>query len=349
MKFGITSLLQNPGDDRPDHAVIDDHLALAEQAEALGFDSYWAPEHHCTEYSLGPDALQTLTYVAGATERIELGTCVVVLPWRDPVHVAEQIAFLDIVSKGRLYVGFGRGNAEREYAWFRIPMDESRGRFSEGFAIIKDLLSDTGETRGGQFYPVPKARLRPRPRSEITERFLMAAVSPESAEIAAKLDAGIMLVGDAPDQGDKVRRHRETLGVKAADRVACMLNWLVVADTDERARALAEPYLRQFSLLAGMHYGNLAELGKYKDYESWGKRAAAAGSASLDDRVAQQMATCVIGSPETCIRKLEDIESRVGINHFVGMVGFGGMSREEAEHSMQLYAKEIVPHFRAKT
>ena len=264
------------------------------------------------------------------------------------MHVAEQIAFLDIVSKGRLSVGFGRGNAEREYAWFRIPLQESRARFAEGFGIVKDLLSGDGQTSGGEHYPVPPARLRPRPRSDITERFLMAAVSPESAQIAAELGTGLLLVGDAPDQGDKVRRHRELLGPLAASRSACMLNWVVVADSDEEARSEAEPYLRQFTLLAGMHYGNLAELGRYEDYRSWGERAAAAGNASLEERVARQLDTCVVGSPETCVRKLEEIRARVGIDHFVGMVGFGGMPRERAERSLRLYAQEVVPHFRSE-
>jgi len=77
-----------------------------------------------------PDVVQFLTYMAGRTSRIQLGTGVIVLPWHDPVRVAEQIAMVDILSRGRLLVGFGRGAAKLEYDGFRIPMDEARERLS---------------------------------------------------------------------------------------------------------------------------------------------------------------------------------------------------------------------------
>ena len=115
MKIGTDiSVLAEPG--RSDAAVLAEHLSLGDLAEPLGFDSLFGLAHHFTGYSMSPAPLQLLTYYAGRTSRITLGTCVIVLPWQDPIRVAEQIAYLDLLCGGRCLFGFGRGAASAEYA-----------------------------------------------------------------------------------------------------------------------------------------------------------------------------------------------------------------------------------------
>jgi len=127
MKVGIAlNMLSEPP--RPDVAVVSDHLAMGDLAEPLGFDSLFALEHHFTGYAMSPAPLQLLAYFAGRTKRITFGTAVIVLPWHDPIRVAEEIALLDILCGGRCLFGFGRGAASVEYAGFRIPMGEARPR-----------------------------------------------------------------------------------------------------------------------------------------------------------------------------------------------------------------------------
>jgi alkanesulfonate monooxygenase SsuD/methylene tetrahydromethanopterin reductase-like flavin-dependent oxidoreductase (luciferase family) len=98
MEVGMGLIFQNPKGTRTDAQLYADELRLADQAEGLGFDSIWTIEHHFTDYSLSPDPIQFLTYMAGRTERVKLGTMVIVLPWHDPVRVAESVSVLDIVS-----------------------------------------------------------------------------------------------------------------------------------------------------------------------------------------------------------------------------------------------------------
>ena len=125
MRVGIAlNMLSQEG--RPDATVLAEHLALGDLAEPLGFDSLFALEHHFTGYAMSPSPTQLLSYFAGRTKRITLGTAVIVLPWHDPVRIAEEIALLDILSGGRCLLGFGRGAASVEYAGFRIPMEEAR-------------------------------------------------------------------------------------------------------------------------------------------------------------------------------------------------------------------------------
>ena len=143
MKVGIAlNMLCQAG--RSDASVVGEHLALGDLAEPLGFDSLFALEHHFTGYAMSPAPTQLLAYYAGRTKRIQLGTAVIVLPWHDPVRVAEQIALLDILCGGRCLFGFGRGAASVEYEGFRIPMEEARPRFVEAAQIVVKALS--GET-----------------------------------------------------------------------------------------------------------------------------------------------------------------------------------------------------------
>ena len=134
MKIGVAlSILAQAG--RSDVAVFKEHLALGDLAEPLGFDSLFALEHHFTGYAMSPAPTQLLAYFAGRTKRVALGTAVIVLPWHDPIRVAEQIALLDILCGGRCLFGFGRGAASVEYEGFRIPMGEARPRFAEAAQI----------------------------------------------------------------------------------------------------------------------------------------------------------------------------------------------------------------------
>ena len=126
MHVGYSAIFQNPDDALSDYEVYRNELRLAELAEPLGFESIWSVEHHFTDYTMCPDVVQFLTYMAGRTERAKLGTMVVVLPWHDPMRVAEKVAMLDNISGGRVILGIGRGLGRVEFEGFRVDMNESR-------------------------------------------------------------------------------------------------------------------------------------------------------------------------------------------------------------------------------
>src|SRR3989442_13837338 len=170
MKAGIAlNMLSEPG--RPDVAVVSEHLAMGDLAEPLGFDSLFALEHHFTGYAMSPAPLQLLAYFAGRTQRIVFGTSVIVLPWHDPIRVAEEIPLLDILCGGRCLFGFGRGAASVEYAGFRIPMEEARPRFVEAAQIIVKALAQDSFEHQGEFFQIPRPPIRPRPISPPERRF----------------------------------------------------------------------------------------------------------------------------------------------------------------------------------
>ena len=96
----------------------------------------WPVEHHFTDYSMCPDNMQFLSYVAGRTTRLGLATGAIIVPWNDPMRVVEKMVLLDHLSDGRAILGLGRGLARREYRGMRQDMDEARERFNEGAEII---------------------------------------------------------------------------------------------------------------------------------------------------------------------------------------------------------------------
>ncbi|HIF95508.1 MAG TPA: LLM class flavin-dependent oxidoreductase, partial [Myxococcales bacterium] len=129
MQVGLLMVFQNFEDGTTDQAAWERDIQLANLAEPLGFDTLSAVEHHFSNYAMSPDNLQFLSYMAGQTQKIGLLTGAVILPWNDPLRVAERMIVLDHLSQGRALFGIGRGLALREYETFGIDMNEARERF----------------------------------------------------------------------------------------------------------------------------------------------------------------------------------------------------------------------------
>jgi alkanesulfonate monooxygenase SsuD/methylene tetrahydromethanopterin reductase-like flavin-dependent oxidoreductase (luciferase family) len=181
-----------------DARVWDEEIRLARLAADLGFDCLWSAEHHFNDYSFVPDNLQLMSYLTAVCPDIDLGTAAVIIPWHDPLRVAEQSAVLDLLSKGRLRLGLGRGLARREFAAFRMSMDESRERFDEAAPMIVNALN-TGFIEGdGKFYKQPRIEIRPRPQYSFDGRIYAVASSEDSVLSAAKLGAHMVMFADRP-------------------------------------------------------------------------------------------------------------------------------------------------------
>ena len=148
MDVGYFMIFSNYGwDGQPDGVTWKEELKLCDIAADLGFDCLWSAEHHFADYSFVPDNLQLMTHLAAKYPHIDVGTAAVILPWHDPLRVAEQVVMLDLLSEGRLRFGVGRGLARREFEAFRLSMDESRQRFDEASAMIINAL-ETGFIEG---------------------------------------------------------------------------------------------------------------------------------------------------------------------------------------------------------
>mgnify|MGYP002629854947 CR=1 FL=1 len=350
MKIGTDlSVLAQPG--RSDASVLAEHLALGELAEPLGFDSLFGLEHHFTGYSMSPHPLQLLSYFAAKTKRITLGTCVIVLPWHDPIRVAEQIAYLDLLCGGRCMFGFGRGAASVEYAGFRIPMEEARPRFAEAAQLVTKALRDEVFEWDGEFYKIPKMSIRPRPISHPERRFYASSVSPESAEIMAKLGFGMMVImqNEWVKAAADIQSFREiAMSVGHTPRPPVILTNVSVAESREEAKERATQYLGAKWDSIDNHYRfSDGHLGSVKGYESYGKMAKT--YSKLKDVEARNKLTefyvdiQIVGTPQDCIEQIAELQRLTGTDHIVCDFSYGGMPHHEGEMNMRRFAESVMP------
>src|SRR5438067_1566830 len=237
MRVGMTVVFQNPHDGQSDHAVYADELRLADLAEPLGFDSIWGVEHHFTDYTMCPDVLEFLTYMAGRTRRVQLGSMVVVLPWHDPVRVGRD-----------------------ELAQYRAAYREVNGT---------DPLPTV--CAGWTFCDPDAGRAR---------------------EMAVRYIGGYW---------DSVLRHYE----------------------------LAKDHLKHT-----------------KGYEYYGRMSEIAAEHGTDALSEFFLSLQVWGTPEQCYAKVAGIRERVGCDTFVACFRYAGMPVDEAERSMRLFAREVLPELK---
>jgi alkanesulfonate monooxygenase SsuD/methylene tetrahydromethanopterin reductase-like flavin-dependent oxidoreductase (luciferase family) len=351
MKVGIAlNCLHQPG--RSDAAVMSEHLAMGDLAEPLGFDSLFALEHHFTGYAMSPAPTQLLSYYAGRTRRIQLGTAVIVLPWHDPVRVAEQIALLDILCGGRCVFGFGRGAASVEYEGFRIPMGEARPRFVEAAQIIVKALANETFEHQGEFYQIPRTAIRPRAISHPERRFYASAVSPDSAEIMAKLGFGVLMVmqNEWPKAAEDIARYREIATASGhTPRPPIILTNVCCAEDRQEAQERAFRYLGLKWQSIDDHYhfsdGHLATV---KGYESYGKMARTYAKISESAETKKKatdfyVSIQIVGTPADCLEQIRELQRCTGMEHLVTEFSFGGLPHEEAEVNMRLFADRLLP------
>ncbi len=321
-------------------------------AERLGFDSIWTLDHHFTGYVMSPDPVALLMYVAGRTQRIQLGTAVIVLPWHDPVEVAEKIALLDLVSGGRTIYGFGRGAASIEYAGFRIPMEEARERFVESALIIRKGLTQESFSHDGKYYKVPEIQIRPRAISHPENRFYASSVSPESAEIMAKLGFGVLIIAQRSweDTAADYRRYCEAaLASGHQPRPPIGLFNVLVADDAHEAEDLAAVHMGAMFDSIDRHYRfSDGHLSSVKGYEFYAKLAKTYTKLSADEQAKAKAVEFyrslhAAGTAAQVLEKFRYIHHTVPLEHAIGTFAFGGLPYAKLERSFKLFAEKVLP------
>jgi alkanesulfonate monooxygenase SsuD/methylene tetrahydromethanopterin reductase-like flavin-dependent oxidoreductase (luciferase family) len=334
---------------RPDREVFGEELEIARIADDSGFDSVWTIEHHFTPYTMVTNPLQYLTYIAGITENVDLGTMVVVLPWHNPVRVAEDVNMLDaFLGEGReVILGVGRGLGRREYNGLGIDQNEARGRFDESLQVLKELLTTGRCDFDGEHFSVHGVRLRPQLTRDLSHNLWCAGGTPESVAIIAKNDVNPLIIPttslDTSLQVAKsyvTQRHEAGHGPAAHTKLAL---WTYVAETTEEAEAGAEQYMCEYSDSALRHYEMLGEhLKTLKGYEAYG-----AMSDLLRENKSLFLRSFVEshpwGTPDQTIARATELAEAFGTNEIMFVFKYGSMPIDKARASMNLFAREVMP------
>ena len=333
----------------PDAKNMDDTLYMGELVEPLGYDSIWATEHYGSAYSMQPNPLQYLAYWAGRTNRVDVGTAVIVAPWWNPVRLASEISMLDLLLKGRrLHLGIGRGIAPHEYASLGYPIEKSHKYF---YDVINAIKASDGAERfefQGEIYDIPPTTIRPQARhkGELTKDIKVAFTTEASAQLAAENGLGQMFVAgdDVDEMISKVQRFnkiRKGLGLPP-DQPTTLL-WMYCAETEAEAEE-GWTYFHNQLTAAQHHYFEWNNPGYegIHGYEEYLKRQNA-DIGTADAGLAARRATQPIGTPDKIIERIKKLQQTISLEKVVLHVFYGGMPRDKAEKSLRLFAKEVLP------
>jgi len=352
MHVGMGVIFQATDPKRSDHDVYQAELKLGDLAEPLGFDSIWGVEHHFTDYTMCPDVLQYLSYFAGRTTRVQLGSMVVVLPWHNPMRVAEQIAVLDHQSNGRFIFGMGRGLGRVEFEGYGVDQNNAREIFVESAQMLIEGLERGWCEFDGKHIKQKRRDIRPRPFKSFKGRTYAAAVSPESSEIMAKLGIGLLVIPQKPWDAvvaEMSNYRRIYAQVNHAEAPPPILAGWVFCDKDAaRAEAMAREYIGGYWGTVLKHYELVGDhLGKLKGYESYGAmqkmvQEPAQREAMIDFFLGLQ----IWGTPDQCYDRVVDFAARLGAETFNGVFSYAGMPYDMAAKNMRLFAAEVLPRLK---
>ena len=331
MRFGLFGGAQAPRttDGDPGRGFCE-FIENSVEAERLGLYSTFLVEHHFSGSGQVSAPLDLLSWVAARTSSIRLGTAVLVLPWHDPVLLAERAATLDLLSGGRLDFGIGKGYRHSEFAGFCLPTEEAEARFDESLAVIvKAWRSDEPFSHAGRFWHYHEIVVEPPTAQKPHPPVWIAAGAPESIRKVAALGANLLLDQFASTEAIVERLALFKAECEARDRafdpmdVAVARNLYVACDADDASAALA----RQASI-----HDRMIERSRGPDGSRRSHIMAYADEAGATE------AHALFGPPEVIIKGLRTLQA-VGVRYVLMSGG------EATRQSMRRFAAEVMPAF----
>lgn len=338
MRFGFMEDFRNPVKwRRPFHDFYEGILGQIQRAEAAGFDNVWLTEHHFTEDGYNPALLPTAAAIAARTQRIRIGTFILLLPYQHPVRCAEDVVCADIFSNGRFDFGIGQGYSYHE--WNALCMDRSeRGeRMREGIDIIKRLFTEDKVTYDGKFTQIKDLRLSPKPVQDPYPPIWIGARGPKAIRNAARM--GYHLMGTiGPDPAPLYQETLREEGKDPADFKIAQLRMVYTAKTDDQAWDEVQDHM--FHLME--FYQDI--LSEAKDAE--GDADPLPFDRPEDMRNSPAARSFLVGSPDTVAAKLEEFEKNYACTDFIMATQLPGLDPALGSRALELFAKEVMPNFR---
>jgi alkanesulfonate monooxygenase SsuD/methylene tetrahydromethanopterin reductase-like flavin-dependent oxidoreductase (luciferase family) len=328
LKFGVFDHL-----DRGKRAIADlynQRLMLIEQYDRSGFYAYHLAEHHSTPLGMAPSPSVFLASIAQRTKTLRFGPLVYLLPLYHPIRLAEEIAMLDQLSRGRLDVGVGRGRSPIELMLYGTDYAQGQAIFDEALAVLQQAVADDHINFSGKHFTFRNVPVELRPIQKPHPPFWYGVGSPESAdEIAAKGFNAVTLA--KPAVAAEIARHYYAGLARTGQsgRRMGICRFVVVGDTDQEARALA---IRTYPVWHESFF-ELFRRFDQKPQQAW----------PTDFDVMQAQGLAVAGSPGTVARVLGEQLELVGANYLVSQLVFGDMSVAEAAKSIGLFASKVMP------
>jgi natural product biosynthesis luciferase-like monooxygenase protein len=354
MKFGILHFFEHAAGGKTEHQIVREQLDSMRAAEDMGFDSIWAPEHHSTEYGFYASPMLTLAAIASVTKRIRLGSGVVVLPFNDPIRVAEESALVDLMSDGRLELGVGRGFQPIEYRSFGVDQSKSREIFDEALEVIVRAWTEERMSFKGSYFDIPQHSARPKPLQKPHPPIWVAAITDPTFALAGKWGFNLLcslVHGFKSDHlAQLVADYRRSLrdnGHNPDDKEIGALCMVYCAESTEQARQeFGGPVLWYYRNIAN-YVAPPAAQEPPKGYEAYPGIRYAARTVQWDELLSTGALVC--GNPESCIQQIENLQSKYGFTQMLCWTRLAGLDNRKVLRSMELMQRHVIPHFKRTT
>ncbi len=303
------------------------------RAEELGLDSVWMEEHHSVTNHYWPSPLPVLAGFATRTSRLVLGTDIIVAAFHHPVRLAEDVAMLDVISNGRLVLGIAIGYKPDEFALYGVELEKRGARFEEQLAIMKGLWTQEQVQFNGTYYTL-KGRLEPKPVQKPHPPLWIGGWGDITLRRAATL-ADNWIPGPTADLTRLLAGKKQFLERRRAAGLAAPAEWpltrdVIIADSDQRARELAEQHIM---------------VAYRREYAGGWRHPFIDASVATDlDKLMEDR--FIIGGPEQCVHRLRRFVEQYGMTHLICRMFFPGMPHAHIMRGLELLAREVMPAFR---
>jgi alkanesulfonate monooxygenase SsuD/methylene tetrahydromethanopterin reductase-like flavin-dependent oxidoreductase (luciferase family) len=349
MQFGsFMEFHVRPG--RPQAEAFAEGFAHVRQAEEQGLDGVWLAETHFTpERALTSSPLILASAIAGMTKRMRVGTAVLLLPIRNPLEMAEEVATLDHASQGRFEFGVGRSSAPGSYEGYGVFYGESKDRLYEALDVMRLAWTQDRFSYHGKFYDYDDVCLTPKPLQQPYPFVRVAATTDDSfvhlGEMGLPIFIGLRTSGLPKVRGQVqsyVKAWREA-GHGGEPDVSLRVP-VYVADTERAATSDPEAsFMRQFKRLSGQLSASLTAAGA-DQLESRLERAQGLQSLDWQQVLNERVA---VGTPEMVVERIDLLRDTLQINTVVGEFNAGEqLPAEKIERSLQLFCEKVIPAFR---
>ena len=338
MDFGIFLLLQSPTA-KSHQEIFSRGTDLAKTADKLGFESVWCAEHHFSTYGYLSRPLMFASHLATQTEKIRVGSAVVVLPLHHPLIVAEEIATADLLSNGRLDIGLGRGYQVYEFERLGMKLEESRERFEEAVDIL--LLAFKGEpfSFNGKHFKFGETSIFPTPVQKPRPPIWVVGQSEESIVATAKRGFNLVSGGFGVSL-ERLKEFRKSfddllVGAEQKENIRVSTQRAVYVTNDEsELPEIIEQARWNMRVTLSLRQG-------LERVEKGHAQAIPFDNDPSDEELIDRY--FVMGTPATCIEKLSEIRDVMGLDHFNANFWFGDLEHKQVLRSMELFAKEVMP------
>jgi alkanesulfonate monooxygenase SsuD/methylene tetrahydromethanopterin reductase-like flavin-dependent oxidoreductase (luciferase family) len=348
MEFGITLFPDVSEEEKPAAVYFKESLDIVAAAEKLGYTHVRSIEHHFTPYGgNSPSSILMLTACAMRTTKMKLITGAVIPAWNHPLKVAGELGMLDAISNGRLMVGFGRAFLPHEFRRFGVSRDESIARFRDGMEQVDQLLREENVTSHGRFHSFENTTTFPRPTQKPRPQFMIAAnTTADSYEYSGRNGHWMMAV---PMAAERLREnldvyHKAWRDAGHPGKGKVFLAFHMFVDPDPaRARRIAGAHVEAYfhSLMEATKDMGDQLSADYKGYEDHRKHMA---TLNLEKLIANGAAW--VGSPAEVRAQIERYQEASGGFDFAALqVNFHTLAIDEALRSIELFAREVMPHF----